>query len=70
MLGHVMAHEFGHLLLRDKRHAVAGVMSFPINGEYLVRASKGMQTFTSGQARRIRREVARRMEMDRGRRAS
>ncbi len=60
VLGHVMAHELGHLLLGNKRHSVAGIMSFPVNRGYLVRASKGLLRFAPSEQRRIRREVRRR----------
>ena len=60
VLGHVIAHELGHLLLGNKRHSDAGVMSFPVNRKYLVQASKGQLRFTPSQRRRMHGEVRRR----------
>ena len=63
VLGHVMAHELGHLLLGNKQHSVAGIMSFPVDRGFLVRAAKRELRFTRSQQRRLRREVRRRSEV-------
>jgi hypothetical protein len=54
MLGHVIAHEIGHLLLPVNAHSPAGVMQ-PYWDRALVRdAVQGLLTFTEAQAARIR----------------
>lgn len=54
MLGHVIAHEIGHLLMPANAHSPTGVMQ-PYWGRALVRdASRGTLTFTEAQAARIR----------------
>ena len=51
MLGHVMAHELGHLLLRDAGHSIAGLMQAEFN---LLLAQRGGLQFSDGQMRAIR----------------
>lgn len=54
MLGHVIAHEIGHLLMPANAHSPTGVMQ-PYWDRALVRdASRGTLTFTEAQAARIR----------------
>jgi hypothetical protein len=54
MLGHVIAHEIGHLLLPVNAHSPTGVMQ-PYWDRYLVRdAVQGLLTFTEAQAARLR----------------
>lgn len=54
MLGHVIAHEIGHLLMPANAHSPTGVMQ-PYWDRALVRdASQGTLTFTAAQAARIR----------------
>ena len=50
-LGHVIAHEIGHLLLPTRAHSPTGIMMAALDGE---RASQGALFFTHGQAREIR----------------
>ena len=64
VLGCVIAHELGHLLLRQLDHSAIGVMSFPVTGHYLRKAARGQLQFTNSQAKRIRREVRKRLERD------
>jgi hypothetical protein len=54
LLGDVMAHEIGHLLLGSKSHAVSGIMSAHWNGEELRRISEGTMFFTPNQSRLMR----------------
>jgi Zn-dependent protease with chaperone function len=47
----VIAHELGHLLLRDGAHSLVGLMQSDFN---LLLAQQGRLWFTDDQARRIR----------------
>ncbi len=64
VLGCVIAHEMGHLLLRMKGHSRSGPMSFPVTGQFLTLASRGRLGFTKAQARQIRRELQERYKFD------
>ena len=57
LLGHLMAHEVGHLLLGSSRHSVKGLMHIPWQGKELQMMSQGAMLFTSGEAERIRAQV-------------
>jgi hypothetical protein len=57
MLGHVMTHELGHLLLGSNRHSDAGVMRPRWSDRDLFRAQMGALQFTSAQADRMRLQV-------------
>jgi len=46
LLGHVLAHEIGHLLLRSNSHSSSGIMSGRWAGEELRRISEGAMLFT------------------------
>src|SRR5262245_9906318 len=50
-LGHVIAHEIGHLLLRSKAHSRSGIMQPVLNRQL---AARGGLFFTADQARLIR----------------
>ena len=54
LLGHVMAHELGHLLLPYGAHVVAGVMRPEWDRAQVKNAAKGLLTFTPDQAALIR----------------
>jgi hypothetical protein len=54
ILGHVMAHEIGHLLLGPDSHSESGIMCARWASEQLARAEKGDLHFTVQQARRMR----------------
>lgn len=58
VLGHVIAHEIGHLLLRDG-HAATGIMRGKWWDRDLLEARRGRFGFTTAQATRIREHVAR-----------
>lgn len=58
VLGHVMAHEVGHLLLGTKAHASIGIMRPRWYGEQLGAISKGALFFTSEQATLMRKRLA------------
>jgi len=54
MLGCVMAHELGHLLLRDLGHSTIGVMQPQLGNEQMRQALTARLRFTSQQAKLIR----------------
>jgi hypothetical protein len=53
-LGHVMAHEVGHVLLPSHAHSRTGLMSGNLNFQSLRRKRQGALLFTSRQAAQIR----------------
>jgi hypothetical protein len=55
VLGNVIAHELGHLLLESPDHAVSGVMSEPLD---LSRAAQGVLGFHDYQVRRLTQRLA------------
>ena len=58
ILGHIAAHEIGHLLLGPGRHSQAGLMSLPWTRRELTAMARGRLRFTVEEGRRIRREAA------------
>jgi hypothetical protein len=54
MLGDVLAHEIGHLLLGSNSHSVSGIMSAHWYGEELRRISEAAMLFTCSQSRMLR----------------
>jgi len=54
ILGNVMAHELGHLLLGSNSHALSGIMKARWENEELERIAKGGLFFTIEQAELIR----------------
>ena len=61
ILGAVMAHELGHLLLRHAAHSVAGIMCGQWRTREIERAVKGTLLFLPEEAKTIREQVALRM---------
>jgi hypothetical protein len=57
VLGHVMAHEIGHLLLGTRSHSALGIMQPHWEGEELRRIGMGTLLFTPEQARNMRARV-------------
>jgi hypothetical protein len=53
ILGHVAAHEIGHLLLGSNSHSPWGIMRAHWNMEELARANKGLLLFTKSQSHRM-----------------
>jgi hypothetical protein len=53
ILGHVAAHEIGHLLLGTNSHSPGGIMRAHWKMEELARASKGLLLFTESQSHRM-----------------
>jgi hypothetical protein len=60
ILGDVIAHEIGHLLLGDNSHSRSGIMSGKWDPEYLRLAREGFQTFSPAQSAVMRAAVLRR----------
>lgn len=60
ILGHMIAHEVGHLLLGPDSHGSSGVMSFPWNKRTLTLMERGLLEFTSTEQSKIREELDRR----------
>ena len=58
MLAIAIAHELGHLLLPDGKHAKAGLMRALWDGNDFRSADAGLLAFSSDTAALIRREVA------------
>ena len=61
VLGHVLAHEMGHLLLGMKGHSRQGIMHIPWGPKELGRAAQGGLLFVAKQEQRIRAQVQARM---------
>ena len=57
LLGHVMAHELGHLLLPHGAHALSGVMRAEWDPLQVRNATRGTLTFTPDQAGMIRQRL-------------
>lgn len=53
ILGCVLAHEIGHLLLSSSAHSSDGIMKAEIGGEQAVKAGQRRLTFTSSDRRRF-----------------
>jgi hypothetical protein len=58
LLGHVIAHEIGHLLLPYDAHSESGIMRAAWDKAQATHAAMGTLTFDRGQAALIRRSVA------------
>jgi hypothetical protein len=65
LLGHVIAHEIGHLLLGIDGHSKNGIMAGAWNSRSLVLAARGQLVFDGRQRRRMTHNVARRLELAR-----
>jgi hypothetical protein len=61
LLGHIMAHEIGHLLLGVNSHSDSGLMHVPWGRAQRERASLGTLLFTDKEADQSRRQVADRL---------
>jgi hypothetical protein len=63
LLGHLIAHEIGHLLLGANSHSQSGIMNVPWTREKIDRARSGTLAFTKPEAKKMRRQVAARVEL-------
>jgi hypothetical protein len=63
ILGSVMAHEIGHLLLGSNAHAVSGIMRAHWEGNELRRISMGSLLFLPEQGKRMRARVEQQREL-------
>lgn len=61
LLGHLIAHEIGHLLLGSNSHSRSGIMHVPWNHAQMERASLGTLLFTKKEAGKMRGQVFRRV---------
>ncbi len=61
ILGHLMAHELGHLLLGTASHSAAGIMHVPWSGAELGFAAQGRLLFAKIEAERMRANLLARM---------
>ncbi|MDA1312835.1 MAG: hypothetical protein O2968_05830 [Acidobacteria bacterium] len=61
LLGHLIAHEIGHLLLGSNSHSGSGIMHVPWDRRQVERASLGTLFFTPREASRMSDQVSRRM---------
>ena len=66
LLGHLMAHEVGHLLLPVQSHSPSGIMRARWSGADLELAQQGRLRFSADQAQSIRSKVSRLAEDRRG----
>ena len=57
VLGAIMAHELGHLLLGANSHSARGLMALPWGPRLLTAADQGTLGFSKGEAARIRQDV-------------
>jgi Zn-dependent protease with chaperone function len=60
VLGAVIAHELGHILLRTRSHATNGIMVTRLAGREIQAAGRGELQFLRSEAHRIRAEAQRR----------
>jgi hypothetical protein len=63
LLGCLMVHEIGHLLLNSFGHSPTGVMQAEWGAMQLQQSLTGLMTFTPAQSRRIREQVQARMSL-------
>ncbi len=58
ILGHLIAHELGHLLLGEGGHSAGtGIMHVPWQTKELERIKRGVMWFLPGQTERIRAQI-------------
>jgi hypothetical protein len=57
MLGHLMAHELGHLLLGVRSHSASGIMHVPWQKKELEIIAQGSMLFTPWEAQTMRSKI-------------
>lgn len=63
LLGNLMAHELGHLLLRDDSHSQDGIMRAVWSGEVLIAVGRRQLPFSASECQRIQKELDARLHM-------
>ncbi len=66
LLGHLIAHEIGHLLLGSNSHSRSGIMHVPWDRSQVERASLGTLLFTKREAEKMCGQVSRRLGTEEG----
>jgi hypothetical protein len=66
VLGHILAHELGHVLLGRNSHSRSGIMAFPWGPKQLAGCLNGALLFSKSEAATIRREAQRRQRASLG----
>ena len=61
ILGHVVAHEIGHLLLGTSSHSAGGIMRAHWQRGDLVRAGEGLVVFSGAESQRMREKLSSRL---------
>ena len=61
LVGHMMAHELGHLLLGESSHAASGIMTARFKARHLQKVGQGGVRFLGKQARAMRAQTQRRL---------
>ena len=61
VLGHLLAHEIGHLLLGPGSHGWSGIMKAAWHGQDLETMAKGQMLFSTGELEEMRRNIAARI---------
>jgi hypothetical protein len=61
LLGHMMAHELGHLLLGESSHAASGIMTARFKARHLQAVGQGGIGFFKSQSKSMRAQVVRRL---------
>jgi hypothetical protein len=64
ILGHLVAHELGHMLLGVGSHSAAGIMHVPWRYKELGTIQRGQMMFSSEQAQRMRMSVRARIALE------
>jgi hypothetical protein len=54
ILGHIMAHELGHLVLGESSHSSEGIMTETLRKKHFEQANKGKLLFLAEEAQRMR----------------
>ena len=63
VLGHILAHELGHVLLGRNSHSRSGIMAFPWGPKQLIGCLNGGLLFSKSEAAAIRREARKRQRV-------
>ena len=66
ILGHMMAHEVGHLLLGPGSHSAKGIMAFPWDKKILTSMERRRLKFTAEEQAMILKEMKRRSDLYQG----